>query len=619
MLPADSPVMLSDARRLHSSMRNPMTWIGLVQFLAFAGLLLAITRPLGSYMARVFEGRRTFLSRLLSPSERFIYRLCGINPAMDQRWTAYAGSCLAFGLVNFLLFYALLRLQGVLPFNPQRFGAALAPRGSIPVTPDLAFNTAVSFMTNTSWQSYPGENTLSYLSQMVGVAVQSFTSAAAGMAVAVALIRGFVRESTGRLGNFWVDVTRGTLYVLLPLSLLGALFFCSQGVIQTLRPYPEVTTIEGRTQKIALGPVASQEPIKLLSSDGGGFFNTNSAHPFEDPTPLANYVEMLLILAIPAGLTYTFGRMVNDHRQGWALFVTMAVLFACGSYVASCSEQAGNPALRVAGILGRHSPKDPGGNMEGKEVRFGVNASVLFSVVSTASADGAMNSAHDSFTPLAGLVQMLNLKTGEVIFGGTGTGLVSMLLMALVTVFIAGLMVGRTPEYLGKRIEAKEMKMVMLTFVVTAAAIVVFSSAAFAGRFPLAGYWNPPGPLTENLTNRGPHGLSEILYNNASAVATNGSAFAGLNTNTPWFNLTLGLEMLIGRFLVIIPALAVAGSLARKRRLIATSGTLPTKGPLFVGLLLGTILLVTALTFFPVLSLGPIAEHFLMKSGFLFQ
>jgi len=596
-----------------------MTWIALFQFLAYAVLLLAITRPLGSYMARVFEGKPTPLSRLLSPLERFIYRLCGINPAIEQRWTAYAGSCLAFGLVNFLLFYTLLRLQGLLPFNPQRFGTALAPRGSIPITPDLAFNTAVSFMTNTSWQSYSGESTLSYLSQMVGVTVQSFTSAAAGMAVAVALIRGFARHGARRLGNFWVDVTRGTLYILLPLSLLGALFLCSQGVIQTLRPYPEVTTLEGRTQKIALGPVASQEPIKLLSSDGGGFFNTNSAHPFEDPTPLANLVEMLLILAIPAGLTYTFGRMLNDQRQGWALFVTMAVLFAAGSYLASWSEQAGNPALRVAGILAEHSLKDPGGNMEGKEVRFGVNASALFSVVGTASADGAMNSAHDSFTPLAGLVQMLNLKTGEVIFGGTGTGLVSMILMALVTVFIAGLMVGRTPEYLGKKIESKEMKMVMLTFVVTAAAIVVLSGAAVVGRFSASGYWNPPGPLTGNLSNRGPHGLSQILYDTASAAATNGSAFAGLNANTPWFNLTLGLGMLIGRFLVIVPALAVAGNLSRKRRLAATSGTLPTHGLLFVGLLLGTIFLVTALTFFPVLSLGPIAEHFLMKSGVLFQ
>jgi len=592
-----------------------MTCIALCQLLAFLGLLVAITKPLGSYMAAVFEGKRTFLSRPLGPVERIIYRLCGINPAMDQRWTAYAGACLAFGLVNFFLFYALLRLQGALPFNPHRFGTALAPRGSVPLTPDLSFDTAISFMTNTSWQSYPGEATLSYLSQMMGVAVQSFTSAAAGMAVAVALIRGLVRESAGRLGNFWVDVTRGTLYILLPLSLLGALFFCSQGVIQTLRPYPEVTTLERSTKKIALGPVASQEPIKLLSSDGGGFFNTSSAHPFENPTPLTNFVEMLLMLAIPAGLTYTFGRMARDQRQGWAIFVAMAVFFVLGSCFATQSEHAGNPALRTAGL---DTTTNPGGNMEGKEVRFGLNASALFSVVSTASADGAMNSAHDSFTPLAGLVQMLNLKTGEVIFGGTGTGLVSMLLMALLTVFIAGLMVGRTPEYLGKRIEAREMKMVMLSLVATAAAIVLFSSMTFALRFPASGYWNALGPLTANLANRGPHGLSEILYANASAVATNGSAFAGLSTNTPWFNLTLGLEMLIGRFLVIIPALAIAGSLARKRRVIATSGTLPTKGPLFVMLLLGTIVLVTVLTFFPALSLGPIAEHFLMLSGALY-
>jgi potassium-transporting ATPase potassium-binding subunit len=587
-----------------------MTYAGLCQLLAFLGLLVVITKPLGSYMAAVFEGRRIFLSRPLGPVENLIYRICRVNPRIEQPWMGYAFACLAFGLVNFFLFYAILRLQGVLPFNPMRFSTALAPRGSTPLTPDLAFNTAISFMTNTSWQSYAGETTLSYLSQMLGVAVQSFTSAAAGMAVAVALIRGFVRESTGSLGNFWVDVTRGALYILLPLSLLGALFLCSQGVIQTLRPYPEVTTLEGGTQKIAVGPVASQEAIKLLSSDGGGFFNVNSAHPFENPTPLTNFVEMLLMLAIPAGLTYTFGRMARDQRQRWALFVAMAVFFVLGSCIATLSENAGNPAFRTAGLDVTSNPR---GNMEGKELRFGVNASALFSVVSTASGDGAVDSAHDSFTPLAGLVQMLNLKSGEVIFGGTGTGLVSMLLMVLVTVFIAGLMVGRTPEYLGKRIEATEMKMVMLSCVATAAAVVVFSSTAFAVSFPAGGYWNAPGALTANLANRGPHGLSEILYANASAVATNGSAFAGLNANTPWFNLTLGLEMLIGRFLVIIPALAIAGSLARKRRLIATSGTLPTKGPLFVMLLLGTIVLITALTFFPALSLGPIAEHFLMR------
>lgn len=588
-----------------------MPWIALLQLIVFLAALVAITRPLGSYMAKVFEGKRHLLSKMLGPLERLIYRVCGVNPAIDQSWTSYAGSCLAFGLANFLLFYLLLRLEGVLPFNPLRFGTTLAPRGSIPLTPDLAFNTAVSFMTNTSWQSYAGETTLSYLSQMLGVTVQSFTSAGAGMAVAAALIRGFVRQSSERLGNFWVDVTRSILYILLPLSLIGALFLASQGVIQSFLPYPAVTTLEGATQTIALGPVASQEPIKLLSSDGGGFFNANSAHPFENPTPLANFVEMLLILAIPAALTYTFGRMINDQGQGWALFIAMAIFFVCGSCIAAWNEQSGNPALHQAGIAGA--------NMEGKEVRFGAAASALFSVVSTASADGAMNSAHDSFMPLSGLVQMLNLKSGEVVFGGTGTGLVSMILIALIAVFIAGLMVGRTPEYLGKKIEAREMKMVMISFVATAAAIVIFSSASFIVRFAPSSYWNPAGLPTANLTNTGPHGLSEILYDNASAVATNGSSFAGLNANTPWFNLTLGLEMLIGRFLVIIPALAVAGSLARKRRLLATSGTMPTKSPLFVGLLIGTIVLVTALTFFPSLTLGPIVEQFLMNAGALFR
>jgi len=587
-----------------------MTWIGLFQLIVFLAALIAITRPLGAFMAKVFEGKRHLLSGILGPLERVVYRVCGVNPAVEQSWTTYAGACLAFGIANFLLFYLLLRLESSLPLNPVRFGTTLAPRGSIPLTPDLAFNTAVSFMTNTSWQSYAGETTLSYLSQMLGVAVQSFTSAGAGMAVAVAMIRGFVRQSTGRIGNFWVDLTRSVLYVLLPLSFVGALFLVSQGVIQNFRPYPEVTTIEGAPQKIALGPVASQEPIKLLSGDGGGFFNANSAHPFENPTPLANFVEMLLILAIPAALTYTFGRMVGDQGQGWALFVAMAIFFVCGCCVAAWNEESGNPALHHAGI--------PGANMEGKEVRFGAAASALFSVVSTASADGAMNSAHDSFMPISGLVQMLNLKSGEVVFGGTGTGLVSMLLIALIAVFIAGLMVGRTPEYLGKKIEGREMKMVMISFVATAAAIVIFSSASFLVEFRGSGYWNPPGLPTANLTNTGPHGLSEILYDNASAVATNGSTFAGLNANTPWFNLTLGIEMLIGRFLVIIPALAVAGSLAQKRRLQATSGTMPTKGPLFVGLLLGTIVLITALTFFPSLTLGPIVEQFLMNAGKVF-
>jgi len=592
-----------------------MTWPSLAQFIVFLGVLLALTKPLGAYMAKVFRGERTFLSRFLAPIERAIYRTGGIDPEEEQSWTAYAAATLLFGLVNFALFYALLRLQGFLPWNPNRFGTAHAPAGSVPVTPDLAFNIAVSFMTNTSWQSYPGELTLSHFAQMAGVGVQSFTSAAAGIAVAVATIRAFVRERSAGIGNFWVDLTRGTLYVLLPISFAGALILCSQGVIQTFAPYRSVTTLEGAAQAIPTGPVASQEAIKLLSSDGGGYFNANSAHPFENPTPFTNFVEMLLMLAVPAGMTYTFGRMVNDQRQGWTLFAVMAVLFACGSLAVTVSEQHGNPILRAAGINAKPGMGQPGGNMEGKEARFGIGGSALFSVVATASADGAVNSSHDSFTPLGGLVQLFNLTSGEVIFGGVGTGLVSMIFMVIVTVFIAGLLVGRSPEYLGKKIEAKEMKMVMLSFVATGAAILLFAGVTFAIAFPRASYWNPSSQLTENLTNRGAHGLSEVLYANASAVATNGSAFAGLNANSPWFNLTLGLEMLIGRFLVIIPALAIAGSLVGKKRLAVTGGTMHTYGALFAALLLGAIVLVTALTFFPALSLGPIAEHFLMNLG----
>jgi K+-transporting ATPase ATPase A chain len=581
-----------------------MTMIGFGQMVAFLALLVLITKPLGSYMADVYEGKRTFAARLLLPLERLIYRLTRVDPENDQLWTTYAASCLAFSLVNFLLFYAMLRLQRFLPLNPQRFGTPLAMPGAVPMTPDLAFNTAVSFMTNTSWQAYPGESTLSYFLQMVGIAVQSFTSAAAGIAVAIAMIRGFVRQSRGRLGNFWVDLTRSIVYVLIPLSFFAALLLCSQGVIQNMDSYRTVTTAEGAKQTISLGPVASQEPIKLLSSDGGGFFNANSAHPFENPTPLANLLEMLLILAIPAALTYTFGRMARAPSQGWALFAAMFILFVCGSVIATWSEQRGNPALSAG--------QQP--NMEGKEVRFGGAASALFSMVSTASSDGAVNSSHDSFTPLAGLIQMFNLKSGEVIFGGTGSGLVSMFLLVLVTVFIAGLMVGRTPEYLGKKIEGKEIKLVMFSLVATAAAMLLFSAASLMLHVPSGSAFNPPGAPTNNLGNPGPHGLSEILYANASAVATNGSAFAGLNANTPWFNLTLGLEMLIGRFLVIIPALAIAGSLARKRKVAATIGTMPTNSPLFVALLIGTVFLVTALTFLPAFSLGPVAEHYRMSA-----
>jgi len=566
------------------------------------GLLLAIAKPLGWYMARVFEGEATFLSKLLLPLERLLYRLGAVNPAKQQTWRTYAGCCLAFGLANFVFFYVLLRCERYLPGHPA---------GGTSLTPDLAFNTAVSFMSNTSWQAYSGEATLSYISQMLGVTAQSFTSAAAGMAVAMALIRGFARDWSARLGNFWVDMTRAVLYILLPLSLPAALMLCSQGVLQTFHDYRHITTLEGAKQTIALGPVASQESIKLLGSEGGGFFNANSAHPFENPSPVVNLVEMLLILAIPAAFTYTFGEVVKDRRQGWTLFAVMSILFVCGVVIATASEQRGNPVLHAAGIVG--------GNMEGKEVRFGTAGSALFSVVSTASSDGAVNSAHDSYTPLAGLIQMLNLKTGEVIFGGTGSGILSMILMALVAVFIAGLMVGRSPEYLGKRIEAKDIKMVMLALVVAAAANLLLSCATFLVHFRGHGYWNPPGAPVANLGNAGPHGLSEILYANASAVGTNGSAFAGLNVNTPWFNLTLGVEMLIGRFLVIVPALALAGSLARKKRVPVTVGTMPTHGPLFALLLMGTILIVTALTFFPALSLGPIAEHYLMHSAVVFR
>jgi len=580
----------------------PVTWTSLCQLLVFLGLLLAITKPLGSYMANVFDGKRTFLSKPLLPLERVIYRFGGVNPNKEQAWRTYTGCCLAFGLVNFVLFYVLLRCERYLPGHPA---------GGTPLTPDLAFNTSVSFISNTSWQAYSGERTLSYISQALGVAVESFISAAAGMAAAMALIRAFVRERSARLGNFWVDLTRATLYILLPLSFLAALILSALGTLQTFSPYKQIATLEGARQTIALGPVASQEAIKLLSSDGGGFFNANSAHPFENPSPVANILEMLLVLAIPAGFTYTFGKAVNDRRQGWTLFAVMFLLFAGGSLIATTSEQRGNPALHRLGI--------GGGNMEGKEVRFGTAGSALFSMVSTASSDGAVNSAHGSFTPLSELVQMLHLKSGELVFGGTGSGILSMLLMALVAVFIAGLMVGRSPEYLGKRIEAKDIKMVMLALVVASAVNLIISCATFVVHFPAHSYWNPAGPPVANLGNAGPHGLSEVLYANASAAGTNGSAMTGLSANTPFFNLTLGLEMLIGRFLVIVPALALAGNLARKKRVPVTVGTMPTHGLLFVILLNGTILTVTALTFFPALSLGPIAEHFLMYSGISFR
>ncbi len=554
-------------------------------------------------MAAVFEGRRTFLHSVLRPVERAVYRLAGIREEGEQRWTEYAASLLAFSLVGFLFLYALQRLQGFLPLNPQ---------AAKPLAPDLAFNTGVSFVTNTNWQAYSGETTLGYFVQMAGLAVQNFVSAAAGIAVAIAVIRGFARQQARRIGNFWVDLTRATLYVLLPLSIVAALFLCSQGVVQNFKPTVQARTLEGATQAIPQGPVASQEAIKEFGTNGGGFFNANSSHPFENPTPLTNFVELLLILSIPAGLTYTFGKMAGDTRQGWAIFAAMSVLLLSGIAVSTWAEQRGNPDLARLGVETAATMNQPGGNMEGKEVRFGISASALFATVTTATSCGAVNSMHDSYTPLGGLVPLFNIETGEVVFGGTGSGLYGMLLFAILAVFIAGLMVGRTPEYLGKKIEQKEVKMAMLALIATSAAILIFTALSSAVNFKQGGYWNAPGPAVANTTNPGPHGFSQILYAYSSGAGNNGSAFAGLNANTPWYNLTIGLAMLAGRFLFMIPMLAAAGSLAAKRRTPPSAGTFPTHGALFVGLLVGTVLIVGALTFFPALALGPIVEHFLL-------
>jgi potassium-transporting ATPase potassium-binding subunit len=588
-----------------------MTSSGVFQITIFFVLVLAATTPLGAFMARVFQGQKTFLHPAIRPLERLMYRLGGVREDVEQRWTQYAASLLSFSIVCFLFTYVLQRLQGVLPLNPQGFG----PKQT---TPDLAFNTAVSFMTNTNWQSYSGEVTLSYLVQMAALTVQNFVSAAAGIAVAIALIRGFARQQANAIGNFWVDMVRATLYILLPLSFIGALFLCSQGVIQNLKPNTRVTTLEGAAQVIPGGPAASQIAIKQIGTNGGGFFNTNSAHPFENPTPLSNFFQVFCILLIPAGLVYTFGVMVGDTRQGWAIFAAMSLLFLIGVFICYGSEQAGNPILGKLGIQMEVTGTQPGGNMEGKEVRYGIANSALWAAATTAASNGSVNSMHDSFTPLGGLVPLFFIQTGEVIFGGVGAGLYGMLLFAILAVFIAGLMVGRTPEYLGKKIEQKEVKMAMLALIACAAGLLVFTAISCVVPFAKDGYWNPPGPAAANVNNNGPHGLSEILYAYSSGVGNNGSGFAGINANTPWYNLTMGLAMLIGRFFIILPMLAVAGSLAGKKRVPATSGTFPTHGPLFVGLLAGTVLIVGALTYFPALSLTPIVEHFIMLEGRLF-
>ena len=589
-----------------------MTSVGWLQIIIFFGLILICAKPLGAYMAKVFEGQRTFMHPVLRWLETLTYKTIGVREDVEQRWTQYTAALLSFSLFGFLLTYLLQRAQAMLPFNPQHFGAGQVP-------PDLAFNTATSFVTNTNWQAYGGESTLSYFVQMAALTVQNFASAAAGIAVAIALIRGFARQERRTVGNFWVDVTRATVYVLLPLSVVAGLVFVSQGVVQNLNPYTEVATVEGAKQVIAQGPVASQEAIKQLGTNGGGFFNANAAHPFENPTPLANLFQMFLIFVIPGALTYTFGKMVGDTRQGWAIFAAFSVMFLAGVFVCYSAEQGGNPILSKLGIQSAATATQPGGNMEGKEVRFGIANSALYTTVTTDASCGAVNATHDSYTPLGGLVPLFNIMTGEVIFGGVGAGLYGILLYCILAVFIAGLMVGRTPEYLGKKIEQKEVKMAMLAVIATAFSILVFSGISSVAHFEPKGYWNPSGPAIAQTSNSGPHGFSEILYAYVSGAGNNGSAFGGLSANTPWYDLTIGLAMWIGRFLFLIPLLAAAGSLVAKKKIPETAGTFPTHGPLFVGLLVGTVLIVGALTFFPALSLGPIVEHYLMHGGKLFS
>jgi K+-transporting ATPase ATPase A chain len=568
-----------------------VTWQGWLLIIFFVVAVATMTRPLGGYIARIVDGNRPG-PRSLIVLESGIYRLAGVDPTREQSWVGYALSLLCFHLIGIVALYGLQRLQHLLPFNPQKLAA---------VGPDLALNTAVSFATNTSWQSYAGETTLSYLSQMAGITVQSFLSGATGIAVAIVLLRGFARVSARTVGNFWVDLTRITLYLLLPICVVASLLLVSQGVPQTLKAYVEATTLEGDRQLLAYGPVASQEAIKLLSGDGGGFFNTNSAHPFENPTALTGFFELLLIFMIGAALTNTFGRMVGDERQGWALFTAMAVLFLAGATVVYVGEADRNPVFSPMGIDQAAGPDQAGGNMEGKEVRFGPAQSALFAMVSTASSDGAVDAMHDSFMPLSGAVLMANMKIGEVIFGGPGSGLFGMLLLVIVAVFVAGLMVGRTPEYLGKKIEADEIKMAMLALLITPA--VILGAAAIAVVVP-EGLSGP--------ANDGPHGFSEILYAYTSAGATNGSAFAGLSANSAFYNLTLAAAMFAGRFLVIVPVLCLAGTLAAKRRVPPSAGTLATHGPQFIALLLGTIIIFGGLTFLPALVVGPVAEHLAM-------
>ena len=575
-----------------------MTFNGWLQIALFCVVIVLLVKPFGGYMTRVFTGERTFLSPALVPLERVFYTLGGVDEKSDQNWLAYAVSMLLFSVVGFASLYALMRFQAVLPFNPA--GRAAVEEG-------LAFNTAMSFNTNTNWQSYVPETTMSYLVQMAGLTVHNFVSAATGIALAVALVRGFARRSAKGIGNFWVDLVRCTLYILLPVSIVVGLFFVWQGMPQNLGAYTEATTLEGAKQVIAQGPVASQEVIKMLGTNGGGFFNTNSAHPFENPNAITNFVQIVLIFSIGAALTNFFGRMVGDQRQGWAVFAVMGILFLGGVVVAYWAEAAGNPAFAPLGIDSAASAGQAGGNMEGKEVRFGIANSALFATVTTDASCGAVNAMHDSFTPLGGMVPLFNIQLGEIIVGGVGAGLYGMLLFAIVAVFVAGLMVGRTPEYLGKKIEAKEVKMAMLAILILPLSILGFTAIATVVDAGLAG-----------PANQGPHGFSEILYAYTSGTGNNGSAFAGISANTMFYNTTIGFAMFIGRFLMIVPMVAIAGSLAAKKIVPASGGTFPTHGPLFVGLVVGVILIVGGLTYFPALALGPLVEQVAMNAGTLF-
>ena len=593
-----------------------MTLNGWLQILFFLLAVFLVTPPLGSFMARVFTRQRTWLDPIMRPFERLVYRTTGVNESHEMRWTEYAVSVLLFSVVSMLVLYFIQRLQGGLPWNPQGFGA---------VAPDLAFNTAASFTTNTNWQAYSGESTMSYLTQMAGLAYHNFVSAAVGIAVAIAFIRGIAQREKETIGNFWVDMTRATLWVLLPLAIVGALVLVSQGVVQNLKAYDHVQVLDPQTvttkdaagketttqlteQVIAQGPVASQEIIKQFGTNGGGFFNANSSHPYENPTPLSNFLAMLGIFAISSGLTYTLGSLTRSRRHGWAVWAAMAFLFLCGVTVVYWAEANGNPMLTAAGANQVASELAPGGNMEGKEVRFGIANTALFATATTDASCGAVNGWHDSFTPLGGLVPLANIQLSEVVFGGVGAGMYGVLVYIILSVFIAGLMVGRTPEYLGKKIQVFEVQMAMLTVLIFSLLILTFTAISSVS----------PEFGTSSIANAGPHGLSEMLYAYSSAAANNGSAFGGINVNTRWYNTTLGVTMLFGRFFMIIPPLAIAGSLSRKKLIPPSLGTFPVTTPLFSSLLVGVIVIVSALTFFPALSLGPIVEHFLMNNGQVF-